>query len=107
MHAEAEPPCWRNILSPLISHHAWQLRGLECDTWGIFLSKTSTGIFNTGRGTTRAKVAQGTPTQSHVSPSILVYEENDVGVILDRIDWVPQVVFLHSGKPCRVQVVVE
>ena len=28
-----------------------------------------------GRGT-RAEGAQGTPTQSHVSPSILVYEEN-------------------------------
>ena len=26
-------------------------------------------------GTTRAEDAQGTPTQSHVSPSILVYEE--------------------------------
>ena len=29
-----------------------------------------------GRGTTRAEDAQGTPTQSHMSPSILVYEEN-------------------------------
>jgi len=28
-----------------------------------------------GRGTTRADDAQGTPTQSHTSPSILVYEE--------------------------------
>ena len=28
----------------------------------------------TGRGATRAKDAQGTPTQSHISPSILVYE---------------------------------
>jgi len=27
-----------------------------------------------GRGTTRAEDAQGTPTQSHISPSILVYE---------------------------------
>jgi len=26
------------------------------------------------RGTTRAEDAQGTPTQSHISPSILVYE---------------------------------
>ena len=31
-----------------------------------------------GRGTTRAEDAQGTPTQSHISPSILVYEENAV-----------------------------
>jgi len=29
-----------------------------------------------GRGTTRAEDAQGTPTQSHISPSILVYEDN-------------------------------
>ena len=28
-------------------------------------------------GTTRAGDAQGTPTQSHVSPSILVYQGND------------------------------
>jgi len=28
-----------------------------------------------GRGTTRAEDAQGTPTQSHISPSILEYEE--------------------------------
>jgi len=29
----------------------------------------------TGRGTTSAKDAQGTPTQSHISPSKLVYED--------------------------------
>jgi len=29
-----------------------------------------------GRGTARAEDAQGTPTQSHTSPSILVYEDN-------------------------------
>jgi len=42
---------------------------------------TSTGAFHSshpqgqlsGRGTTRAENAQGTPTQSHISPSILVY----------------------------------
>jgi len=28
-----------------------------------------------GRGTTRVEDARGTPTQSHISPSILVYEE--------------------------------
>ena len=28
-----------------------------------------------GRGTTRAEDAQGTPTQSHISPSILVNED--------------------------------
>ena len=29
-----------------------------------------------GRGTTRAEDAQGQPTQSHISPSILIYEDN-------------------------------
>jgi len=29
----------------------------------------------TGRGAARADDAQGTPTQSHISPSILVYED--------------------------------
>jgi len=28
-----------------------------------------------GRGTARAEDAQGTPTHSHISPSILVYED--------------------------------
>ena len=32
--------------------------------------------FITGRGTARAEDAQGTPTQSHILPSILVYEDN-------------------------------
>ena len=36
-----------------------------------------------GRGTTRAEDAQGTPTQSHISPSILVYKD-DVGCTLLR-----------------------
>jgi len=30
-------------------------------------------------GTTRAEDAQGTPTQSHISPSILVYQEKEPG----------------------------
>ena len=29
-----------------------------------------------GRGAARAKDAQGTPTQSHISPSILIHQEN-------------------------------
>ena len=38
-----------------------------------------------GRGTTRAEDAQGTPTQSHTSPSILVYEDiqHPHGVLVD------------------------
>ena len=34
------------------------------------------GWLNSGRGTARVQDAQGTPTQSHVSPIILVYEDN-------------------------------
>ena len=34
---------------------------------------------DSGRGTTRAEEAQGTPTQSHISPSILVYEDKGLG----------------------------
>ena len=30
---------------------------------------------HSGRGTTTADDAQGTPTQSHISPSILIYED--------------------------------
>ena len=30
-----------------------------------------------GRGTARVEDAQGTPTQSHTSPSILVYEDEE------------------------------
>ena len=37
--------------------------------------KPSTLISCSGRGTTRAKDAQGTPCQSHLSPSILAYED--------------------------------
>ena len=33
------------------------------------------GPLVSGRGSTRAEDAQGTPTQSHISPSILVYED--------------------------------
>ena len=31
-----------------------------------------------GRGATRAEVVQGAPTQSHISPSLLVNEDNDM-----------------------------
>ena len=37
-------------------------------------SGTSPGV--SGRGSARAEDAQGTPPQSHISPSILVYEDN-------------------------------
>jgi hypothetical protein len=34
------------------------------------------GKKRSGRGTTRAEDASGTPTQGHISPSILVYKEH-------------------------------
>ena len=39
-----------------------------------------------GRGAVRAEDAQGTPTQSHISPSILVYEDVSIlqGVFVVR-----------------------
>jgi len=37
---------------------------------------------SSGRGTTRAEDDQGTPTQSHISPSILVYEDKQDRVTL-------------------------
>ena len=37
---------------------------------------------SSGRGAARAEDAQGTPTQSHISPSILVYEEKPCKIFL-------------------------
>ena len=37
------------------------------------------------RGTARAEDAQGTPTQSHISPSILVYEDSTVSAVPTRV----------------------
>jgi len=37
------------------------------------------------RGTTRAEDAQGTPTQNHISPSILVYEDMGIQPIISSI----------------------
>ena len=41
---------------------------MECD-------RLSDGWLNGGRGNARAEDAQGTPTQSHISPSMLVYAD--------------------------------
>ena len=40
-----------------------------------------------GRGDTRAEDAQGTPTRSHLSPSILVYEDHLAGRCYEEV-WV-------------------
>ena len=39
-------------------------------------------LMKSGRGAARAEDAQGTPTQSHISPNILAYEENISGTVL-------------------------
>ena len=47
---------------------------------------TGVGSYS-GRGAARAEDAQGTPTQSHVSPSILVYEEmTGVGGLMAEVN---------------------
>ena len=49
------------------------------------------------RGTTRAEDAQGTPTQSHISPRILVNEEKSVRAFAVKVDTKRLPVFLFSG----------
>ena len=49
--------------------------------WKVLTRVIDSGLvgskdFFSGRGTTRAEDAQGTPAQSHISPSILVYEDS-------------------------------
>ena len=57
-----------------------------------------------GRGAARAEDAQGTPTQSHISPSItLVYEDNKSRMTNNGFR-VKGVVFRVYGSGFRVQV---
>jgi len=52
-------------------HAAWDFRRV-----GWLTRRGSTHSWDlSGRGTTGAEDAQGTPTQSHISPSLLVYED--------------------------------
>ena len=51
-----------------------------------------------GRGTTRAENAQRTPTQSHISPSILVYEEK---IVANRVGD-PRKLFGQSTCPDEI-----
>ena len=44
----------------------------DADSGGSRIS----GVMDSGRGGARAEHAQGSPTQSHVSPSRIVYEDN-------------------------------
>jgi len=57
---------------------------------------------HSGRGTTRADDAQGTPTQSHTSPSILVYEDTCTMWSSDAFPVTHTTLFiqvLHQAKP--------
>ena len=47
------------------------------------ISCSGTGIGRNQRGTTRVKDAQETPTQSHILPSILVYEDTSSSICLE------------------------
>ena len=56
---------------------------LYCQMFDVSRAYTSTGgvsfrneILRVGRVTTRAEDAQGTPTQSHISPRLLAYEDS-------------------------------
>ena len=54
-----------------------EARGSRASHWLRLTRRGTTHSWDlSGRGTTRAEDAQGTPTQSHVPPSILVYEED-------------------------------
>jgi len=55
-----------------VSGFGFRNSGLEQSCVGF----SGFGVAYSGRGTTRAKDAQGTPTKSHISTSILVYEDN-------------------------------
>ena len=61
--AYVSPTCWLLLFSPVEA--ARTAPGL------LFPSL----VFVTGKGTPRAKDAQRTPTQSHISPSVLRYED--------------------------------
>ena len=49
---------------------------------GLVIDSGLVGSTDSGRGTARAEDAQGTPTQSHISPSILLYEDNQQSLSL-------------------------
>ena len=53
----------------------WIQRNPRSPPCGPFKSTVFAFRFLSGRGTARAEDAQGTPSQRHISPSILVYDE--------------------------------
>ena len=61
------------------TNHPWSRRETRLQKW-LLKPHTARKILLidsglVGRGATRAEDAQGTPTQSHISPSILVYKD--------------------------------
>ena len=61
----------------------------------FFSSVIDSGLVGTtGRGAARAEYAHGTPTQSHISPSILVYEDTWTYRKIASIDG-------HAGFSCQ------
>jgi len=59
--------------------------------------------FISGKGAARAEDAQGTPTQSHISPSILVYEHKTGSTVYQNACWIRitelKPVFCHLTLP--------
>ena len=81
-HLRTDDKCFRTTrtlgcLVPLDSCMAQAARCRLC-VWRSLT--TSTSSFYRGRGVARAEDAQGTPIQTHASPSILVYANNNVFV---------------------------
>jgi hypothetical protein len=67
---------WNNSQSEIGAQNsgwAWVIGSQMTDQVKLHL------LIDSGGGTTKAEDAQGTPAQSHISPSILVYEDRDLG----------------------------
>jgi len=54
-----------------------------------------------GRVATRADDAQGSPTQSHISPSILVYEDKGAGIVPGESSLLEELRMLTHQRGCR------
>ena len=59
----------QGLSTKIISMVKW----IRTSRFAIKNSRSVSGVTDAGRGSTRAENAQGTPTQSHVSPSIFLY----------------------------------
>jgi len=69
-----------------------------CATLLNYYSLMGDRLRDAGRGTTRAKDAQGTPTQSHISPSIPVYKDYSSNPFAVRCVAMP---FTLQGNPIQ------